>query len=113
MTILIIREVATLEQVQDMLEMYPDRIKTAVDVEQGILAGGGELHADCEKVLLENGSRQSAIWGASWYPSRRVVECDSMVNLRPRDGNSSMSIQDPELRARIEAIIIRLLGSSS
>ena len=112
MAILIVREAATEGQLQQMLEMYSDRIKTAVDIDQRILAGGGELHADCEEVLLENGSRQPVIWAASWYPSRRVVECDSMVNVRPRDGNSSMIIQDPALSAKITGIIMELLGGA-
>ena len=43
-------------------------LKLAVDIERGILAGGGELHADCEAVLLGNGSKQVDIGGADWYP---------------------------------------------
>jgi hypothetical protein len=43
-------------------------IKLAVDVEKAILAGGGELHADCEEILLEDGSQQDNLWGADWYP---------------------------------------------
>jgi len=51
-----------------MLEVHNFYIKMAVDIEQGILAGGSELHADCEAVLLDDGSRQESIWGASWTP---------------------------------------------
>ena len=51
-----------------MLEILSSYIKLAVDIERGILAGGGEVHADCESVLLENGSKQVDIWGADWYP---------------------------------------------
>lgn len=49
--ILIIREQAAPEQIEQMAETYVGlMIKLAVDVEQEILAGGGELHADCEKL---------------------------------------------------------------
>jgi hypothetical protein len=52
--ILIIRRPATPEQMLQMSEAFGDAlIKLAVDVERGILAGGGELHADCEAALLE------------------------------------------------------------
>ena len=57
MKIHLIREHATKEQFAEMLAMLQARIKLAVDVERGILAGGGEMHADCEAVLLEDGSR--------------------------------------------------------
>ena len=58
----LIQERATKEQVEEMLEILSSYIKLAVDIERGILAGGGELHADCEAVLLENGSKQVDIW---------------------------------------------------
>jgi len=41
-----------------MLEALGTYIKLAVDVVRGIFAGGGEYHADCEAVLLEDGSVQ-------------------------------------------------------
>ncbi|MCX5962535.1 MAG: DUF5674 family protein [Cyanobacteria bacterium] len=35
-----------------MLEALGIYVKLVVDIERKILAGGGELHADCERVLL-------------------------------------------------------------
>ena len=67
MAIHIIRTRATPEQMAEMQQMLQTYIKLAVDVEQKILAGGGEMHADCEDALLEEGSRQENIWGADWY----------------------------------------------
>ena len=69
----VIQERATKEQLEEMLEILNSYIKLAVDIERGILAGGGELHADCEAVLLENGSKQVDIWGADWYPFTQEV----------------------------------------
>jgi Protein of unknown function (DUF5674) len=40
----IIRSRATPEQMQQMLEVLGIYIKLAVDIQRGILAGGGELH---------------------------------------------------------------------
>jgi Protein of unknown function (DUF5674) len=70
----IIRNRATPSEVEEMLEILGIYIKLAVDVQQGILAGGGEWHADCEKALLEVGSQQSDLWGADWYP-RQNKDC--------------------------------------
>ena len=48
----VIRGQATSEQVKDMLEALQTYIKLAVDVRKRVVAGGGELHADCEAALL-------------------------------------------------------------
>ena len=113
MKILIIRNRASQEQVREMLEGLKTYIKLAVDVERDILAGGGEYHVDCEEVLLEDGSRQENIWGADWYPEHRKVEFGALINIRPDQGNRSMEIEDPKLRAKIEAIMRRLLEVES
>ena len=46
---------------RQMLEALGIYIKLAVDVERGIVAGGGELHADCEQILLAEGSKQKDV----------------------------------------------------
>jgi hypothetical protein len=64
----IIRERATPQQIQEMLQDLGTYIKLAVDVERKILAGGGILHADCKAALLEDGSRQVSIWERTGIP---------------------------------------------
>jgi len=113
MKIPIIRNRATQEQIREMLEELETYIKLAVDVERNVLAGGGEYHADCEEVLLEDGSRQENIWGADWYPGSKTVEFVALINIRPRQGNRRMEIEDPKLRAKIEAIVRRSLEGES
>ena len=39
-----------------MLEELDPIIKLAVDIRCNILAGGGQMHADCEAALIEDGS---------------------------------------------------------
>lgn len=94
----IIRSRATPEQMHQMLEALGIYIKLAVDVQRGILAGGGELHADCEQVLLRDGSHQAHLWGADWYPFKQTVGYESIINIRPSANNRWMEIQDPGLR---------------
>ncbi|MCT7964565.1 DUF5674 family protein [Laspinema sp. D1] len=108
--IYLIQERGTQEQIEQMLETLDDYIKLAVDIERKILAGGGELHADCEAVLLENGSKQVDIWGADWYPLTQEVGYESLINIRPRQNNRSMDIQDPAIRERVAEIVKNLLG---
>ena len=113
MKILIIRNPASQEHIHEMLEGLETYIKLAVGVQRNILAGGGEYHADCEEVLLEDGSHQEDIWGADWYPEHRKVEFGELINIRPHQGNRSMEIEDPKLRDRIEAITRALLQVNS
>lgn len=51
----IIRDRATSEQMREMLEILESYVKLAVDIDRGILTGGGGMHADCEAVLLDDG----------------------------------------------------------
>lgn len=106
----IIRSRATKKQIDDMLEVHNFYIKMAVDIEQGILAGGGELHADCEAVLLDDGSSQESIWGASWNPLTQEIFYESLINIRPRQNNRSMEILNPEIREQVARITQELLG---
>lgn len=108
--ICIIRTRATKGQIDEMLEAHGFYIKLAVDIERGILAGGGELHADCEAVLLEDESRQENIWGASWNPLTREVFYESLINIRPRQNNRSMEILAPTLREQVAQITQESLG---
>jgi hypothetical protein len=56
MKIHILRQPATQKEVSEMLEELETYIKVAVDLEEGIIAGGGEYYADCEEALLEDGA---------------------------------------------------------
>ena len=113
MKIQIIQHRATEKEIREMLEELEIYIKLAVDVERNILAGGGEYHADCEEILLEDGSHQENIWGADWYPESRTVGFGALINIRPQQGNRGMEIEDPKLRANIETIVRRLLEVES
>lgn len=109
MIIHILDEPATSEKMAEMLLANRFYIKTVVDVRRQILAGGGEMHFDCETVLLDHGSLQGDLWGASWNPISREIFYESMVNLRPHQ-NRAMLILDVGIRDRVKQIIHHLLG---
>ena len=106
----IIREKATQEQIKDMLQMLQTYVKLAVDIDRGILAGGGAMHADCESVLLDDGSQQEFIWGADWDPSVKQVTFQSLINIRPRQNNPSMEILDSDIQKKVADVTKGLLG---
>ena len=113
MPIHLLRERATPRQVQEMLQELVGYIKLAVDIRKSIAAGGGELHADCEQVLLEDGSRQEDVWGADWDPHSQKVAFDALINIRPRQSNPSMQILDPVIREKVEGVVRSLLEGVS
>ena len=96
-----------------LLRLFGDMVKYVADVERGLIAIGGELHADAEEVLLAQGSRQADLWGANYYPGRGrdgCVEFTSLINIRPTRGNPGMEVVDPALRERIRALTFTLIG---
>ncbi len=86
-------------------------IKLAVDIRRNILAGGGEMHVDCEQLLQENGSEQDDIWGANWYPIEQRIEFEALINIRPRLGNPSILIRSEEIRRKVGAVTRDILGA--
>lgn len=110
MAILILTEKASVDQIHAMTEVYSGMIKIVVDVRRRMLAGGGEMHADCESALLEQGSEQDDLWGANWYPEEQQIEYESLINIRPRMGNRSIVIQDEGLRQMVASVTQQILG---
>ena len=104
-----LEEKPTVEQTREMLQEYESMIKIVVDIRRKILAGGGEMHSDCETVLLENGSEQDDLWGANWYPEDERIAFESLINIRPRLGNRGILIQDENLRKQVEEITRKIL----
>jgi len=101
---------ATVKQVEEMLETLGTYIKVAVDIKRRILVGGGILHADCEAELLTDSSRQEDIWGADWYPKSQKVRFEALINIRPRQNNTSMEIQDSNIHMEVESVVLERLG---
>lgn len=110
----IIREPIPLSHIAELAEgMFGDLVKAVVDVANGIMVVGGELHADEESLLMGQGSRQSDLWGINLYPDRYgspdFVEFDSMINIRPSQANRSRGVEDPGIRDSVLEIVGRLV----
>ena len=91
---------------------FGNLVKAVVDVERKIMALDGELHADEEALLLENGSRQENLWGINIYPELEGperIEFDSVINIRPSQGNLSRSVDDLVIREKIVQIVAGLV----
>lgn len=114
MTLEIVREMTTRGRLSDLAAaQFGDMVKAVVDVKRRVMAVGGELHADEEAALIEDGSAQRDLWGINLYPAERGdawIEFDSMINVRPSQGNRSRGVEDAALRSLIRRIVTTLVA---
>lgn len=110
----IIRDRISRDELRQMAAArFGDMVKAVVDVSRGIIAAGGELHSDEEALLLEDGSRQHDVWGVNLYPDEDgdgLIEFDSMINVRPSQGNRSRDVESEATRSAIRRVIRALVA---
>ncbi len=109
----IVEDKITIEELKEMMQkMFGNLVKAVVDVEKGIMAVDGELHADLEVLLSEDGSKRESLWGINIYPEiegDERIEFDSMINLKPYLGNRTRGVEDASIRGKIIVIVNKLL----
>lgn len=105
----IISDSITMAEIKQMAANYfVDMVKAVVDVDRRLLAVDAELHADLETLLLQQGSQQKYLWGINLYPDlpkNDFIEFDSLINVRPGEGNRSRGVEEESVRRQIETII--------
>ena len=105
----IVKENISIDELKEMSsKMFGNLVKAVVDVEKNILVVDAELHSDQEAFLLESGSKQENLWGINIYPElskEERIEFDSMINLRPSQGNISRGIENEEIQKKILDIV--------
>ena len=102
----IVKDFISREELKELAhELYGDIIKAVVDVRQGILGVGGELHVDIQSQLIEKeNSRGEDTWGINLYLEKsgeEFIEFDSMINLKPLLGNKTRGVGDVEIQNKI------------
>ena len=107
----IIAEKLTLNELKEMAaNMFGNLIKAVVDVDRELLAVDAELHSDLEALLLEDGSKQESLWGINLYPEMQgneFIEFDSMINMRPSQGNRGRGVENQDMRNKIIEIVAK------
>lgn len=111
----ILRETISRQELKEMAAAgFGDMVKAVVDVARELIAIDAELHADLEALLLENNSDQKDLWGINLYPDlpgENFLEYDSMINIRPSQGNRSRSVDSEVIRKKIAEIVARRIES--
>jgi uncharacterized protein DUF5674 len=112
----IVREPITRAELAEMAAArFGDMVKAVIDVTRGVMAVSGELHSDEEALLLDDGSKQSDLWGINLYPGESGpdwIEFDSMINVRPSQNNRSRGVEDESTRSTIRRIVDDLVAAS-
>ncbi len=108
----IIKEKISLDELKKIAgEGYGEMVKAVADIDTGIMAVGGELHADESEMLFEQGSKNENLWGFNIYinrPKDDCVEYISLINVKP-SVNRSMDIQSSNIKRKIAKIINDLI----
>jgi hypothetical protein len=88
----------TKKEIKKLQEVFDTYIKTVIDIENKICSAGCDRHFESEKILLDQGSKQSNVWGGGIDIDSKVIDFNSFINIRPLDNNSSNEILDPDKR---------------
>ncbi|MBU1726053.1 MAG: hypothetical protein KJ880_00255 [Candidatus Omnitrophica bacterium] len=95
---------------QTAANIFGNLVKAVVDIDREIIAVDAELHSDLEALLLENGSKQKSLWGINLYPDipgEGFIEFDSVINMRPSQGNRSRGVDDKGIRKKIVDVVAK------
>lgn len=92
----------TKEEIEKLKEQFDVYIKTVIDIEKKLCSAGCDKHFESEKILLEQGSSQSNLWGGSVDIETKIIDYNSFINIRPADNNVSNEILDSQIRKKFE-----------
>jgi hypothetical protein len=95
----------TKDEIEPLKEQFDIYIKTVIDMEKNICSAGCDLHADSEKVLLEQGSEQKNLWGGGINLETKEIDYNSFINIRPQQNNTTIEVQDPEIKVQFEKLM--------
>jgi hypothetical protein len=90
------------EEIEKLKEKFEVYIKTVIDIKREICSAGCDRHFESEQILLKKGSKQTDLWGGGVDLETKLIDCNSFINIRPNDKNTSNEIQDQEIRKKFE-----------
>lgn len=92
------------EEIEKLKELFDVYIKTVIDLKRKICSAGCDRHYESEKILLDQGSKQEDLWGGGIDLETKIIDCNSMINIRPSQNNRSNEIQDDKIRTEFEKL---------
>jgi len=98
---------------QQRIEMVQTSIKFAVDINNNILAGGGQRHSECIKELKDEIKKhgqdvnEDNVWCAEWAPATDDIIPETLRSLAQIQASSNVT---PEIENEVKKIAKNLLG---
>ena len=110
---ILIDQAISLDKLKEIVSIgYGNMVKAVADMDKGLLVIGHEMHFEGEEYLLDQGSEQKNLWGFNIYPDSAKqdwFEFNSMINIRPNDGNKSHGVESEMVQAKIKEIVYKLI----
>ncbi|RJR28297.1 hypothetical protein C4564_05730 [Candidatus Microgenomates bacterium] len=94
----------TPDEIEKLKEQFEVYIKTVIDINTKTCSAGMDRHFEGEKILLEQGSNQSDIWGGGIDTETLEIDFNSFINIRPKDNNTKNDIQDEKTRNKYKKL---------
>ena len=94
------KEPFTEKEIANLKKQFDIYIKTVIDIKKEVCSAGMDRHFEGEEILLKQDSLQSDIWGGGVDLTTNVIDCNSFINIRPKDKNLKNEIQDPKTREK-------------
>lgn len=94
----------TKEEIEKLKEKFDIYIKTVIDIQKKICSAGCDRHFESEAILLKNGSQQEDIWGGGIDLETKMIDCNSFINIRPTQNNTSNEILNEKIRKKYEEL---------
>lgn len=91
-----------IKKLRDQFDVY---IKTVIDIDRKICSAGCNRHFDSEQIFLEDGSKQSNLWGGGIDLETKTIDFKSFINIRPSDNNTSNEVQNDGIRKEFEKLM--------
>ena len=96
----------TKDEIEKTKEQFDVYIKTVIDIKRKVCSAGCSRHFESEKILLDDGSKQSDLWGGGIDLETKIIDYNSFTNIRPNDNNQSNEIQDSNIRGQFEELMV-------
>ena|SRR5579859_5592784 len=94
----------TPEEITQIKAEFDPYIKTVMDIEKRMCSAGMNRHFEGEQILLQQGSKQTNIWGGGIDLQTKEIDFNSFINIRPRDNNTKNDIQSEEIRRKYKEL---------
>ena len=93
---------------------FKEVVKFVVDIEQEIVAFGGELHSDAQEILIERGSDAKNLWGGNLFlpenGQQATIEYSALINIKPSQKSFSMDVKDKEVQEKIAKVLKKIIA---